>query len=281
MRSMADFQKVFPSLPILVVDDDEESLLALATTLRTVGITNLSAVSDSAAVPTMLGREAFSLVLLDLNMPGLSGYEILGKTSELAWRPPFIIVTGSLPPPDFVARLPSDVVAYLTKPVDRERLIGAVFRRSRDRARGFRGLKNCLLNLREKESNMAKRSSLRTRIAVLFFDLRGRRYRRITLLTSFRVNDAVNAMALADNQQIRERAGLPARRADGQAVLAGEDNRAERCIEVGRSEGRRKRDARPRRQDVSRDCQPRLYLARRRRFYDSGPRRQRERPRLL
>lgn len=123
---MADFQKVFPSLPILVVDDDEESLLALATTLRTVGITNLSAVSDSAAVPTMLGREAFSLVLLDLNMPGLSGYEILRKTSELAWRPPFIIVTGSLPPPDFGYDFPSAVVNYLKKPVDRERLIVAV-----------------------------------------------------------------------------------------------------------------------------------------------------------
>lgn len=118
--------EVFPSLPILVVDDDEESLLALATTLRTAGITNLRTVSDSTVVPTMLGRDAFSLVLLDLNMPGLSGYEILGKGTELTCRPPFIIVTGSLPPTDFVARLPSDVVAFLTKPVDRERLVGAV-----------------------------------------------------------------------------------------------------------------------------------------------------------
>jgi len=123
---MAAPQKVFPSLPILVVDDDEESLLALATTLRTVGITNLRTVSDSTVVPAILGHEAFSLVLLDLNMPGLSGYEILGKATELTCRPPFIIVTGSLPPPDVVTRLPSDVVPYLTKPVDRERLIGAV-----------------------------------------------------------------------------------------------------------------------------------------------------------
>jgi CheY-like chemotaxis protein len=123
---MAALQKIFPSLPILVVDDDEESLLALATTLRTASVTNLRTISDSTAVPTMLGLEAFSLVLLDLNMPGLSGYEILGKAAELTCRPPFIIVTGSLPPPDFVMRLTSDVVAYLTKPVDRERLVRAV-----------------------------------------------------------------------------------------------------------------------------------------------------------
>ena len=98
----------------------------MATTLLTVGITNLRTVSDSTAVPTMLGREAFCLVLLDLNMPGLSGYEILGKATELACRPPFIIVTGSLPPPDFGYDFPSAVVNYLKKPVDRERLIVAV-----------------------------------------------------------------------------------------------------------------------------------------------------------
>lgn len=76
----------------------------------------------------MLGREAFCLVLLDLNMPGLSGYEILGKATELACscRPPFIIVTGSLPPPDFGYDFPSAVVNYLKKPVDRERLIVAI-----------------------------------------------------------------------------------------------------------------------------------------------------------
>ena len=123
---MAELQKVFPSLPILIVDDDVESLQALATTLLTVGITNLRTVSDSTAVPTMLGRETFCLVLLDLNMPGLSGYEILGKATELACRPPFIIVTGSLPPTDFGYDFPSAVVNYLKKPVDRERLIVAV-----------------------------------------------------------------------------------------------------------------------------------------------------------
>jgi DNA-binding NtrC family response regulator len=123
---MAVLQKVFPSLPILVVDDDEESLLAFATTLRTAGVTNIRTVSTSTAVPTMLNLEAFSLVLLDLNMPSLSGYDILGKAAELTSRPPFIIVTGSLPPQDSVMRLTSDVVAYLTKPVDRERLVGVV-----------------------------------------------------------------------------------------------------------------------------------------------------------
>jgi putative two-component system response regulator len=123
---MAPAQKVHPPLPILIVDDDEESLLALATTLRTIGITNLRTLSNSSRVPILLGLEAFSLVLLDLNMPGLSGYEIVQKTARLARRPPIIIVTGSSPPSDFFNHWPSVVVDYLTKPVDRERLIEAV-----------------------------------------------------------------------------------------------------------------------------------------------------------
>ncbi|HTX73285.1 MAG TPA: response regulator [Rectinemataceae bacterium] len=125
---MAAIQTLYPSLPILIVDDDEQSLLALAGTLRTAGITNLRTSSDSRVVPTLLRHEAFSLVLLDLIMPGLAGYEILRRAGELKSRPPFIIVTGSLPPRDFAATLPPDVVDYLEKPVDRERLIVAVRR---------------------------------------------------------------------------------------------------------------------------------------------------------
>jgi CheY-like chemotaxis protein len=119
-------EKDNPPLPVLIVDDDKESLLALATTLRTIGITNIRSVSDSAAVPSMLGQEAFSLVLLDLNLPGLSGLEILEKATELTSRPPFIIVTGNLPSPEFSHPFPPEVAACLTKPVDRERLIAAV-----------------------------------------------------------------------------------------------------------------------------------------------------------
>jgi DNA-binding response OmpR family regulator len=123
---MATEQKVFPTQPVLIVDDDEESLFALVVTLRSAGFTNLRTVSDSTAVPAMLANEAFGLVLLDLNMPGLSGQEVLQKTAELKDRPPIIIVTGSSRCRDLAEGSGDGVVDYLVKPVNRDRLVRAV-----------------------------------------------------------------------------------------------------------------------------------------------------------
>ncbi len=123
---MAHAQKAFPAQPVLIVDDDEASLFALVVTLRSAGITNLRAVSDSTGVPQMLANEAFSLMLLDLNMPGLSGREVLQKTAGLENRPPVVIVTGSFRPRDLVQGSGDGVVNYLAKPVDRDRLVRVV-----------------------------------------------------------------------------------------------------------------------------------------------------------
>lgn len=124
---MATELKAFPAHPVLIVDDDEASLFALALTLRSAGFTNLHTVSDSTGVPQMLANEVFSLVLLDLNMPGLSGQEVLRKTASLEGRPPIIIVTGSSGPRDLAPGSGEGVVDLLTKPVDRDRLVRAVW----------------------------------------------------------------------------------------------------------------------------------------------------------
>ena len=123
---MAIEQKALPAQPVLIVDDDEESLFALVVTLRSAGFTNLRTVSDSTAVPAMLANEAFGLVLLDLNMPGLSGQEVLQKTADLENRPPIIIVTGSSRPCDLTQSVFDGVVGYMVKPVDRDRLVRVV-----------------------------------------------------------------------------------------------------------------------------------------------------------
>jgi len=119
-------QKAFPAQPVLIVDDDQESSFALVVTLRSAGISNLRTVSDTTAVPAMLASEAFSLVLLDLNMPVLTGYEVLQKTAELKDRPPFIVVTGSSRPLGLTQGARDGALECLAKPVDRDRLVRVV-----------------------------------------------------------------------------------------------------------------------------------------------------------
>jgi len=123
---MATEQKARPAQPVLIVDDDQESLFALVVTLRSAGITNLRTVSDSTSVPAMLANESFSLLLLDLNMHGLTGHAVLQKTAGLKGRPPVIIVTGSSRPGDLTASAWDGVVDCLAKPVDRDRLVRVV-----------------------------------------------------------------------------------------------------------------------------------------------------------
>ena len=126
MYGMATEQKTFPAQPVLIVDDDEASLFALVVTLRSAGITNLRTVSDSTGAAQMLGSDAFSLMLVDLNMPGLPGHSVLRKTAQLEGRPPMVVITGSSRPVDLAKGAWDGVVDCLEKPVDRDRLVRVV-----------------------------------------------------------------------------------------------------------------------------------------------------------
>lgn len=66
-----------PSVPvsILIVDDNEKQLLALESILSGLELEIVSVTSGRAALRELL-RRTFALVLLDVNMPGLDGFEI-------------------------------------------------------------------------------------------------------------------------------------------------------------------------------------------------------------
>jgi CheY-like chemotaxis protein len=79
----------------LVVDDDPVSVRALVGALSSA---NLVAVGerDPAEALKQLGREQFGLVLLDIEMPGMGGFELCEKIRQLPnyKRTPVIFVTG-------------------------------------------------------------------------------------------------------------------------------------------------------------------------------------------
>jgi sigma-B regulation protein RsbU (phosphoserine phosphatase) len=90
---------------VLVVDDIDVNRQLLIRRLSRMGITRVVEASDGAQALAALARDRFDLVLLDLMMPVLNGYEVLerlndqGRTSELA-----IIVLSALNEIDSVAR---------------------------------------------------------------------------------------------------------------------------------------------------------------------------------
>ncbi|MGK9165741.1 response regulator [Inquilinus limosus] len=66
-----------PAAAILIVDDDETNRYTLARRLRREGYEDLTEAADGAAALALLRSRRFDLVLLDIMMPGMDGYEVL------------------------------------------------------------------------------------------------------------------------------------------------------------------------------------------------------------
>ena len=85
---------LYPARPILLADDEESWLNSFSLALRSAGINHLRTVSDSRRVMGLLAAEEFSLLLLDLTMPHLSGEELLGLVVAEHPALPVLILTG-------------------------------------------------------------------------------------------------------------------------------------------------------------------------------------------
>ena len=82
---MTSATRPVPSLPILLVDDEEHVLDITRMTLRSKGITNVITLNDSRRVMPLLEleKQQVSLVMLDLMMPSVDGYAVLDSLSRL------------------------------------------------------------------------------------------------------------------------------------------------------------------------------------------------------
>jgi phosphoserine phosphatase RsbU/P len=108
---------VVQSGALLVVDDDEANREMLARRLRRDGYTVTLAASGLEALK-LLRMQPFDLVLLDLLMPGLDGYQVLLKVkADLTLRDVPVIMISALDQEDGVARcIELGAEDYLAKP---------------------------------------------------------------------------------------------------------------------------------------------------------------------
>ena len=108
-----------PRANILLVDDSPANLLALAEVLRPLGQNLIEARSGEEALRQLL-REDFAVVLLDIALPDLDGYEVarLLRGRERLRQTPIIFVTAYQVPPDGPAAPYSlGAVDFLVKPL--------------------------------------------------------------------------------------------------------------------------------------------------------------------
>ncbi|GLX00342.1 response regulator [Microtetraspora sp. NBRC 16547] len=105
---------------ILLVDDREENLIALEAILSSLDLIPVRARSGEEALKALLGTE-FALILLDVRMPGMDGFETAAhiKRRERTRNIPIIFLTVVDSAPDYAFRgYAAGAVDYLTKPFD-------------------------------------------------------------------------------------------------------------------------------------------------------------------
>jgi two-component system, OmpR family, response regulator RegX3 len=111
-------------MQIAVLEDDVSQLELLTKWLEAAGHRVRAFVLGSDLIAT-LGHETFDAMLLDWNVPDLTGIEVL-KQSRTHGSVPVMVVSGRSKEEDVVFALRSGADAYLTKPVTRLELLARI-----------------------------------------------------------------------------------------------------------------------------------------------------------
>lgn len=113
----------------LVVEDSPTQAMALAVILERAGMTAEVARSAEEAVGT-IGHETFDVVISDVVMPGISGYELCRhlKASEATRGTPFVLLTSLGDPLEIMRALACGADNFVTKPYEAEVLLSRVLR---------------------------------------------------------------------------------------------------------------------------------------------------------
>jgi DNA-binding response OmpR family regulator len=117
---------------ILLVDDQQELLHGLAVNFRREGYEVLTATSGEAAL-ALVPRQTPDLIVLDVMMPGMSGYDVCRELRRRGVETAIIMLTARGEEIDKVVGLEVGADDYLTKPFSLRELMARVRARLRRR----------------------------------------------------------------------------------------------------------------------------------------------------
>jgi DNA-binding response OmpR family regulator len=122
---------------IVLVEDNEDLAFGLRATLEFEGY-EVHVVADGRQAAERIAELAPALVVLDLMLPGLDGYEVLSRLRKAGSRAPVLILTAKGEEADVLTGFDRGADDYVTKPFSTAELLARV-RALLRRARGANG----------------------------------------------------------------------------------------------------------------------------------------------
>ena len=127
-------RKPMDQLNVLVVDDDPFQLEVIADSLMGIGVRQVTQATGGAMALNLITQAKsapFDLMLSDLHMPGMDGFEFMAEVAQKGFKGALVIVSGQtsdvLHSASLVARLRRfNLLGMLAKPVDKSALAALV-----------------------------------------------------------------------------------------------------------------------------------------------------------
>ena len=113
-----------PHMKVLAVDDFPTMRRIVKTLLRQLGYTNVVEAEDGQVALTKLQQEKFDLVLLDWNMPRMTGLELLKaiRADDNLRNTPVVMITAEGRKEDVLEAVKAGVNNFIVKPFTAETL---------------------------------------------------------------------------------------------------------------------------------------------------------------
>ena len=157
-----------------VIDDDASFRTAIERRLKLAGYDVETYSSAQQLLDRLPGAEKPGCILLDVQMPGLSGLELQSRLIERGSILPIVFVTGYADTPATVRAIKAGAEDFLTKPAPSEQLIDAIeramaryesARSQRNELNSFRGLVATLTPRERQVFNLIIRGKINKQIA--------------------------------------------------------------------------------------------------------------------
>jgi len=128
IRTMITTHNRIPDAQILIVDDLESNIELLERMLLRSGYKNITGISDAREANPLIKKSDFDLIILDLNMPHMDGFEIMNQLAADKHDDylPILVLTGDFDKQTRNRALKAGATDFVAKPFDRNEVVNRI-----------------------------------------------------------------------------------------------------------------------------------------------------------